>query len=321
MPRSTLIYNPAAGRFPAAPFVTRAASVLERYGWTIQLLESWDYEQLREQAQSAVDRQDDAVFVAGGDGSVGKVASVLIDTDTALGVLPSGTANVWAKEIGLQHLDWLHRTALEDAAARLARGSYRLIDLGICNNEVFILWAGVGLDGEIVENVEPRNRLEKSLAVPYYAALALWNSLGWQGVDLTFNSEGESLSGTFTVVMSSNIRAYAGGYIQLTPNAKIDDGKLDFWLFEGNSFADVIHHVALMFRGKHIDAEGVYHFQVEEATIEAGRPLPMQFDGEPTTMEAPVKFHVLNQRLRVIVPEGSAQGLFSSGNPTEQALG
>jgi diacylglycerol kinase (ATP) len=311
MPKATLIYNPTAGRFPAGPFIARVKHVLAEGGWSLQVLESTSREYLLEQSQRAVDEGQDAVFVAGGDGSVGAVASVLASTSTALAVLPAGTANVWARELGLQHLDWIHWFALEDAAYRLSQGSYRLTDIGVCNDEEFLLWAGIGLDAEIVNNIEPRGRLEKTLGTAQYATLALWETLGWEGIHLHVSAPCVEVEGKFLVAIASNIRAYAGGLVELASDAKIDDGLLDFWLFKGESLKDVVYHALQVIMGTHVRSSNVLHFQTEEATFLAKDEIKMQCDGEPKLMNSPIRFQIREKVLRVLVPLGVKPDLFS----------
>jgi diacylglycerol kinase (ATP) len=311
MSKATLLYNPTAGRFPARPFIKKVTHVLAEGGWTLQVFETSAKMHLVEQARRAVEDGEDAVFVAGGDGSVGTVASILAGTSTALAVLPAGTANVWAKELGLQNLDWIHWFALEDAAYRLSQGTYRFTDIGVCNGEGFLLWAGIGLDAEIVDSVEPRGRFKKTLGTAQYATLALWETLGWEGIHLQVIAPGVELQGKFLVAVASNIRAYAGGLVELAPDAKVDDGLLDFWLFEGRSLKDVVHHALQVLRGTHAHSPDVIHFQSDEATFLANDTITMQCDGEPKSMDSPIRFRVRKRNLRVLVPLGGRSTLFS----------
>ncbi|OGO15755.1 MAG: hypothetical protein A2Z14_01540 [Chloroflexi bacterium RBG_16_48_8] len=224
MPRGTLIYNPNSGRFPAGAMIRGVEKVLARGGWQSEIVESSSGESLVDHARQAVKCDHTALFVAGGDGSVGSVASVLAGTRTALAVLPAGTADVWAKEMGLKDLDWTHWFALEDAAYRLTQGTCQLADLGMGNDKEFLLWAGVGLDAEIVRSIELRGRWEKSLGTEQYATLALWETLGWEGIHLQVSAPGVELEDKFIIAVASNVRAYAGGFVELAPDAKIDDG-------------------------------------------------------------------------------------------------
>lgn len=308
-----LVYNPAAGRFPAAPFLGRASKVLRKAGWEIEIVQAHDEAQLTEATLAAIEDRCNAIFVAGGDGTVGQVAATLMGSETALGVLPAGTANVWAQEVGLPRMDWIHWFALEQAAERLAYGETRLVDIGHCNDRAFLMWAGVGLDAELVNSIEPRERWEKTFATVHYATLALWNSIGWQGINLRATTGEQVYEGRYLVAVASNIPAYAGGLINLAPGAKVDDGLLDFWLIGGESLKDVLVRVAQIFMGRHVKAEGVVHFAASEATFETDGPLPLQCDGEPCQMASPLSFSVRKQALRVLIPNDAGPHLFSPG--------
>jgi diacylglycerol kinase (ATP) len=242
------------------------------------------------------------VFVAGGDGSVGQVAGRLANTDTALGVLPSGTANVWAQEMGIPRLDWMHIFGLEEAAQALAAGQIRRVDLGVVNDRPFLLWAGIGLDAQIVNSVEPRDRWERALAMVHYVTMGVWTSIGWEGMDLKVRAGDRVYEGHFLVAVASNIRSYAGGLLELAPNALIDDGLLDFWLIEGRSVMDAIYRLTQILTGSHVDSAGVTNFQTDEAAFEVDGDLKFQIDGEPVTMPSPAIFEVRRKVLKVLVP-------------------
>ncbi len=311
MRRAWVIYNPYAGRFPAGPLLERAAAVLAEAGWDIHTVETKAGEELKSVAKRAVAAKCDAVFVAGGDGSVGRVAGALADSDTALGVLPAGTANVWARELGLPRLGWIHPLALEEAARRLARGSVHSVDLGMCAEAPFLLWAGVGLDGKIVNSIEPRARWEKAFAVAHYAVLAVWESLDWTGIDLRVTSGERQWEGRYLLAVASNIRAYAGGFVELSPDAKIDDGLLDFWLLRGRSLTDAVEPAVHILMGRHVDAPGLIHFRAEQAVFEAEETLPLHVDGEPGPATSSVELSVRSRVLKVVMPEGGWPAVFS----------
>lgn len=320
MRTARLIYNPFAGRFPPGPLLSRAVRVLTEADWDIEVLETSEGQQLADLALDAAKDRLDAVFVAGGDGSVGKVAAALAGHETALGVLPSGTANVWAQELGLSGLDWTHWFALEDAASRLAQGQVVSVDLGVCNQRSFLLWAGVGLDATIVNSIEPRDRWEKALATIHYATMAVWTSLGWDGIDLVVRAHGESWKGRFLVAVASNIRGYAGGLLELSPRAKVDDGLLDFWLIEGRSLMDAVVRVAQILMGTHVDSPGVVHFQANEAVFESDQSISMQIDGEPILLEKSCTFGVRPSVLKVIVPRPGGPQVFTDGTALNRGV-
>lgn len=307
MKRAWLIYNPAAGRFPAGWLLSRAVKVLNEAGWELEVQESHQGRELEALAREAVAADCEAVFVAGGDGSVGRVAAALAGSPTALGVLPSGTANVWAREIGLESLDWVNLFALEKAAESLAHGEVHNVDMGQANSQQFLLWAGIGLDAQIVSSLEPRGRWEKTFGTVHYGLLGLWNSIGWEGVDLRVSANGEHWEGRYLVAIASNIRKYAGGLLELTPEARYDDGKLDFWLIGGKNMRDAVMRVVQILLGAHRASPGVVYFQAATATFEADKQITMHFDGEPLKVDSPLRFQTHKQSLKVLMPRPSQE--------------
>ncbi len=196
-------------------------------------------------------------------------------------MLPAGTTNVWAQELGLPIPGPLNPTALENCARNLAAGSIRAVDVGLCDDTPFLLWAGVGLDAYLVHRIEPRSRWQKHLGVPYYATSAIARAASWQGVYLTIEAGGQRIEGEFLLAILSNIRLYAGGLATLSPAACLDDGLMDLWLFHGHSFQDAVRRGFDLWSGKHLTSDHVKNLIVERMTLSATEPLYIQVDGEP----------------------------------------
>ena len=147
-----LVFNPHAGRFPSQMLTERAAEVLSSQGWNIHLEQTSGGLEITKLARQAASENLDAFFIAGGDGSVNLAVNGLLGSDTALGVHPAGTTNVWAKELGLPGLTYTRWNALEESAQQIANGEFHWVDVGMCDQTSFLLWSGVGLDGFIVNH-------------------------------------------------------------------------------------------------------------------------------------------------------------------------
>lgn len=306
-----LIYNPFAGRYPHVGRLEIARQTLTDCGWDLKKGMAVSGSAIAAMAREAVDQGCEAVFVAGGDGTVGSVAEVLAGSTTALGVIPTGTSNVWAQELGVQQGVLSAPGSLKRAITRLAQGEMRQVDLGVCNGKRFLMWAGIGLDGEVVRNIEPRTAVSRAFAFSIFGYQTMRESLHWRGLRLRVRACGQEWEGRYVTAIATNIRSYAGGLLELSPDAKVDDGMLDFWLLTGGGFRDSILRVTQLVFGLHADAPGVTHFRAAEAEIEARTPLPMQMDGEPVTMLPPLKISVEQQILRVLVPADRSTPLFS----------
>src|SRR5512134_4152068 len=166
MRSAIIIFNPAAGRYSVRPFIKSVVKELESAGWQVDAAETLSGEHIIELAKQAAVEKKDAVFAVGGDGTIGNVVNGLIGSETALGVLPAGTANVWSIELGLSPFSWTRTWVLRKNASILAKAPCYAVDVGLCNEFFFMMWAGIGLDAMAIHALEPRIRLEKLFNAP-----------------------------------------------------------------------------------------------------------------------------------------------------------
>jgi YegS/Rv2252/BmrU family lipid kinase len=309
--RGQLIYNPMAGRFPSLPLVERAAKTLESNGWEIDITRTEGGEQITKLAKKAATSGLDAIFVVGGDGSIHQAVAGLLGSETALAVLPAGTANVWAQELGLPTLSWTNWGALETSVKKILNGSVRTMDVGVCQGIPFLLWAGLGFDAFIVHHLEPRSRWQKQIATPHYAANAAWYARTWSGMDLNIWADGEKVSGIYVVALVTNVHLYAGGLAEISPKARIDDGSMDLWLFAGDTLMETLQHMFDLASGKHFSSEKTNYIPCKKVIIKSKTDLYLQLDGEPIAPSKKVTIDIRTQALRVLVPRNVPRPLFS----------
>ena len=313
MRRALLIYNPTAGRFPFQELSERAAQVLRSYGWEVSLEQTQNAEHVTALARQAAERGLDALFTVGGDGTINLAARGLAGSQTALGVLPGGTANVFAKELGLPSLTLARLTALDESAHSLANAPRWAMDLGLCGGVPFVLWGGIGFDAFALRKIEPRPRWEKYLATATFAAALLRHAADWHGVNLTVNADGQRVSGRYVVAVMSNIHLYAGGLAQISPNACLDDGVLDLWLFEGGEFNDTVQCVWDLLAGRHVDSSMAHCIPFRTLTLESDTPLYVQVDAEPVAYTAnSITVGVQPRSLWLLTPERTPRRLFQA---------
>jgi diacylglycerol kinase (ATP) len=203
--------------------------------------------------------------------------------------------------------------ALEESAKRLALASTRRMDVGFCNSHLFLLWAGIGLDAFVVHRIEPRTRLEKRLSVLHYTASAVWHASFWRGINLRVEVDGNKIHGHFLLALASNIRLYAGGMATVSPNARLDDGIMDLWLFEGETLADTVQVAWEIWSGQHIESNKVKQFSIQQAHLESDSPMYVQVDAEPITGGGSVDIQISHRALKVLVPDQTPHTLFDHG--------
>jgi YegS/Rv2252/BmrU family lipid kinase len=302
MADALLVYNPAAGRISVRPFIGGVIRALNDHGWRVEVAESVNGRHTTQLAHMAARESFRAVFAIGGDGTAGQAASGLLGSKTALAVLPAGTANVWARELGMPAFVWPRGGVLRENARLLAESEPHPIDVGLCNGQPFLMWAGVGLDALTVKKLEPRKRFEKYLAVPEYFATTVWNATLWHGMNLRVDADGKQVEGHYLLAVASNIRHYLGGVAQISPSAHLDDGWMDLWLFSGSTLTDAFRHFFDILAGRHVDSEQARCIPFRKVHIESETPFSLQVDGEPMLGAQRACMDVAHRRLYCLVP-------------------
>lgn len=308
-----ILYNSLAGHPGNGAKVERAAEALAQRGVAVRLERSLTIDGLRQAAREAVQEHADAVLVAGGDGSLGTIAAELAGSPVALGFLPAGTANVWAKELNLPTLSWLRPQALEQAALRLMEGRSRQVDMGRCNGRLFLLWAGIGLDAFVMQHLESQRQLfSRRLGLLYNVTTAFFHSRAWHGAPMRVVVGEREVSGHYLMAVIANVSWY-GGLFQLTPDSRLDDGQVEVWLFTGRTHGEVLAHTARLAAGRHRS-----HAQLACLTggqVEIYTPLPQVIhnDGEPLAATNRLSIQVAPQVLRILVPPEAPANLFARG--------
>lgn len=317
MRSAVVVYNPAAGRFSVKPFIKSAVDELESAGWQVDAVETQSGDHTVELAKQAAAEKKDAVFAVGGDGTIGNVVNGLIGSQTALGVLPAGTANVWSIELGLYTFSWTQPWALRRSASILANAPCHSVDVGLCNQIYFMMWAGIGLDALTIQSMEPRIRLDKFFAFPEYAAKTILNAAQWSGLKLRLWTDEQEVEGHFILAVATNIRHYMGGLSNLSPDAYIDDGLLDLWLFKGSNLGDALRHAYDLWSGGHVNSDAAQRITFKNLRVEADAPYWIQTDGEARGSAQIAEISVQTHALKLLMPPAGMdllQNSSSSGN-------
>jgi diacylglycerol kinase (ATP) len=304
-----LIVNPASGAWDIRQELPAVLNYLEDQGWLTTLHETRRSGEATALARQACDEGADSVLVVGGDGTINEVINGLAESQVALGVLPGGTANVWAKELGLPTRSPLHLLPLVDSIKALVPGTRRRIDLGQANGRYFLQWTGVGLDAEVTYAMEPRTRRQRRLGALAYLVAGMATAANMVGTRTRIWIDGERIYRRSILLVISNSQLY-GGRVRIATDARLDDGLLDLSIFAGTGFGSAIRTLLAVITGLHVRDPRHSSYRAHSIRIEADKPMAVHVDGEPygTT---PVECQVIPRALTVLIPRRMRPELFS----------
>ncbi len=266
-------------------------------------------------AQQAVQNGRQLVLAAGGDGTLGEVANGLAGTDTILAPLPIGTANSFARELHMPLPNRLEKHKLLEAAETLLAGRVQCMDIGWLEDDGghgrnWLLWAGTGVDGYLVNRVEPRPRWSKRLGRLGYYMQSLAAAPSLPTMNGVVEVDGERYEDRFVLVLISNCRLYAGGQIVLSPDAQLDDGQVEVWLFRGQGLADTLQFLYEAKFERHHHHPNITKVNGRTITIHATPPAACQTDGDKAGY-TPLHFSVKTRALHLLAPATAPANLFS----------
>jgi YegS/Rv2252/BmrU family lipid kinase len=312
-----LIYNPVAGQRDVAADLERVIAFLRAQGWQVTLRKTLGQGDATTYAREAAAQGYDMAVAVGGDGTIGEVASGLVESQCTLGVLPVGTGNVWAHMLGLPVWTPLYREALLEAAQVLVAGQAHEVDLGLANGRYFMLWAGVGFDAQVAHDIEPHREMRRSLGNILYVVTALVSTLSLRGTRATITIDGQSYRQRILMAVVSNAQLY-GPSLTIAPGAQLDDGLLDVYVFKGANTLDIFRHLFLIMAGKHTHDSRVDTYLARSVHLRSARPLPLHLDGDPHGY-TPLRITVVPRAVRVVVPTWASSSLFEEGQSAGQA--
>lgn len=306
--QSRLIVNPSSGPWDIRSQLPIVLSHLEDQGWRTSVNLTEGPGEATRLARLACDEGLDAVFVVGGDGTINEVVNGLAGTPVAMGVLPAGTGNAWAKQLGLPTRSPLHWMPLVDAVKVLVPGAVRQIDVGRSNGRYFLQWTGIGLDAEVTYAMEPRTRVQRHLGVITYFVAGFSIATTMAGARTRIWIDGQRIYRRSILVVISNCQMY-GGRVRIATDARLDDGLLDVDVFSGSGLSSALRTAFGVITGLHVYDPRHTTFQGKTIRVETHKPMAVHVDGEPfgTT---PLECEVVPKALRVMIPLRLRPSLF-----------
>jgi YegS/Rv2252/BmrU family lipid kinase len=284
-----LLVNPASAHGRTLKLLPRLERELDARRVAFRVERTHGLEDGVERALRAAEAGELPVVISG-DGLIGAVGGALAGADTPLGMVPGGRGNDLARVLGVP-------AEPERAAAMLAAGETRRIDVGEVNGKRFLGIVSVGFDSEANRLANETSLLRGNLV---YAYAGIRTLLGWEPARFTIGVGEERKRFTGYSVSVANSRAFGGGMF-IAPDADLADGEFDVVTVGDVGRLRFLSNLPKVFKGTHVKEDEVRVFRTPRLELSASRPFPVYADGEHLT-DLPATLRLLPRALSVIVP-------------------
>ncbi len=289
-----LIVNPMAGKVRGGGIVGKIIKKITGLGARLEVLHTQQGGDAAEFGREAVRQGFDIAIAAGGDGTINEVANGLAGSNITLGIIPLGTVNVLARELGIP-LNPLK------ACSFIEEGVEERITLGVANGRYFLLMAGIGLDAYTIHKVSPK--LKESIGVSAYIIKGIRALALYRFPKITFAlPDGRSIEGYSGIV--SRTRLYAGIF-EIVPEAKIEEDILHLCIFQGNHPIDFLRYILTLPIKRHLDQRDVSYLRIQHCRATSEEKVYVQADGDLIGI-LPMSFSIAQKALRMVLPKKRA---------------
>ncbi len=321
--KAIVIFNPAAGHHSYADEVHQVVSYLESEGCQIDAVEeTHGAGDATTYARRAAVSGCDVVFVAGGDGTLAEAVDGLVGTETALGGLPGGGGNVFARQLNLPVPGGIHPHPLVESARLLLAGQVRRVDVGRIiplgtagPARHFLCWGGAGFDAQVNRNVAADPERKRRLGALATFITSFLTLRDFAGTSARVSIDGHRVSRRTVMLVANNIQLY-GIFMRMAHHAVIDDGLLDVYCFQGTSPGQTfLHAMKVIFNTplrRHITDPKVDIFRARRVEIVTARPLAVHVDGDAIG-NTPITIQIVPKALYLLVPSCAPASLFVDG--------
>lgn len=289
-----IITNPAAGQ--DEPILKPLNNVFQKYGaaWDISITQGAG--DATRMAREAVEAGADVVVAYGGDGTALEVANGLVGTNVPMAVLPGGTANAFATELGIP------KGALEQAAEIIFTGEPRPVDMGRSGDRYFILRVDMGVSTKISEEAD--RDLKDRFGVLAYALSAVKAISLAEKIHYRLTLDGQKVETDGVACLVANVNDLGAFNLTLTSKVNLSDGLLDVFVLSSVT-EGLVSAAANMINLQDGAAATFQQWQVRDITVECDPPQSVWADGDPFG-ETPLHITIAPHAIQVLAPKTEA---------------
>jgi len=289
-----IIINPVSGGVRPAAARARAetaAHVVDRDGEAAEVFISERPGHARDLTKAAVARGARLVIAWGGDGTINEVASALAFGQVPLGIVPAGSGNGLAHQLGVD-------SKPERALRRAIEASPRAIDLGEVGGRLFVNIAGIGFDAHIAARFNQGGNRRRGFLT--YVTMSGQALITYVPADYVITTPEGKFRSRAVLVTIANSAEFGNGAL-IAPGALVDDGLLDLVVVEERSRFLTMCQLPRLFNGTADRIVGCSIRPIREATIDCEQPMIFHVDGEPVVGATRLAVRVHPQALRVAI--------------------
>lgn len=291
-----MIVNAAAGAGYAREWADSLVDKFSASGIEADVTLARSGDEIIEAARRAVNEKPPAIVAGGGDGTVNAVASMLVETDIAFGVLPLGTLNHFAKDLGIP-------LELDEAVHNIAAGHVVRVDVGEVNERIFLNNSSLGLYPDIVRDRErQQRRLGRGKWLAFvWATMAALRRYPFLHVRLSLNGEEHERRTPFIFVGNNE---YLMQGFNIGSRASLCDGKLSLYVAQRTGRLGLLRLAVSALFGRLRQAKDFDALSATGILVETRhKRLRVATDGEVTVMATPLRYRIRARALRVVVPQ------------------
>jgi len=286
----TFVVNPISGARDKSAIKRYIDERIDKDIYNIQMMMTEYAGHATEIASHEREKGTDIVVAVGGDGTVNEIGRALVDSNTAMGIIPCGSGNGLARHL---HIPMNVPKAIDI----INGGNVQSIDYGRINNLPFFCTCGVGFDASISMDFAKK----KTRGFVTYIETTLMDYLRYKPETYNITTENEEQEYKAFLITVGNASQY-GNNAYIAPNASLMDGLFDVIVLTPFNIYDVPVLAYRLFTKKMEDDAHIIKFRCKHLTIKRAQPGSAHFDGEPYEMDSTIDIQMFSKCLRVVIP-------------------
>ncbi|MFA7492028.1 MAG: diacylglycerol kinase family protein [Proteiniphilum sp.] len=290
-----LIINPISGTESKKNIPEEVAAAFDQRKFDIFIRITGYPDHATEIAREAAKENYKYVLVAGGDGTVNEVAKSLVHTDTTLGIIPSGSGNGLARELGIP-LD------TEKAINIILQAHTRTIDYGIANGHIFFCTCGFGFDAFVSD----RFAEGKKRGPLGYVRNILESVVDFRSEEYEITSDEGTITERAFILTCANASQY-GNDAHIAPGASMDDGMMNVSILKPLNAIEIPQTTLQLFTNNIDKNSKMTSLVTRNLLIKRSHAGVMHVDGEPVSTDNEIKVETIHQGLRILAPDNSSR--------------